>query len=484
MESIWRKTSEIKPRPALSGKLECDTAIIGGGICGILCAMQLKARGIDAVVLEAERICSGATEGTTGKITAHHGDICSFLISKYGKAAGREYIKANLDAISEYERIIKSENIDCDFTRCRNYIYSTLSKEKIEREAQAARALGLECSVVKPPLPFFTAGAVMCENQAMFNPLKFVSAISEKLTVYEHSRVTRVEGNTLFTDGGRVKARNIIFACRMPFVNFPGLYFMRMRLERSYILTVQSNFQPEGMFIGMEKGTLSLRPYGKYLLAAGGAHTCGEEKPDSGYAAVETALGQYLPEYRVVCMQSAQDCIPAGRVPYIGRFSKIHRNWYIASGFQKWGMTSAMLASVYLSDMISGENEHINSIFAPSFPSKDRCSEISKNIGRSVCGLSRRLLFTQVKSLENGSAAHVRYRGKLYGVYRDEAGEFHSVSAACPHLGCRLEWNKNEKSWDCPCHGSRFDMDGNILSGPALRRIKTKEKDTFFLDNK
>lgn len=473
MKSIWRETCEIEERKPLDENIETEVAVIGAGMTGILAAYYLQREGKDVVVLEAKKIGSGQTQNTTAKVTSQHGLIYHALLKQYGKEKAQQYALANETAIREYQNIITDLQIDCDFEYKNSYIYSK-SRKELEAEAKAACLLGLPAALAKEelPLPFPVWGAVEFQNQAQFHPLKFLKAISEKVKVYENTEVERVEGNKLITKQGSVQAEKIIFACHFPFVNFPGMYFARIHQERSYVLALKDASQVNGMYMGAEKGDYSFRNYGEYLLLGGMGHRTG--KNAGSYEALRKAAEKWFPNSQEIYHWSAQDCMTLDKIPYIGQYSKENPDWYVATGFQKWGMTTAMVAALILRDLICGQEVFYKDVFSPSRFSLGNIPALLAETGHSIKGLGKRVLFISGKEAEDilpGQAEVVLYKGKKAGVYKNIEGKIYAVDIRCPHLGCQLEWNAAELSWDCPCHGSRFDYRGNLLNNPAQKNI-------------
>lgn len=479
MESIWSKTCEIGKKDALRGDIQADTVVIGGGMAGLLTAYELERSGIRAVVLEAGHIGGGQTKNTTAKITSQHGFFCRTFIEKKGKNTAEKYVQANQAAIEEYKKVICDEKIECDLTEADAYVYSQ-DAEKIESEAAAARELGINASVEKQiEIPVSCAGAVKFPDQALFHPLKFMRALSEKLTVYEDSRVTEVEENLVKTACGSVRADKIVFATHFPFVNFPGMYFARMHQERSYVLALENAGTLEGMYIGDGKDSLSFRQYGNYVLIGGMGHRTGESE-DGGkyeggsYEGLREAARRLYPGSREAACWSAQDCITADQVPFIGRYAQDRPDWLVATGFQKWGMTSSMVSAMIVRDIIcEKENDHAE-VFSPSRFSSEELPQIVKDSGKAVKGLTKRFFHIPNESFEQLRPGHggvVETESGKAGVYKEEDGQIYQVDIVCPHLGCELVWNPDEKTWDCPCHGSRFDYKGTLLEGPAQEGI-------------
>ena len=470
MESIWTESCLIKEREPLKGNIEAEIAVIGAGLAGLLAASALQKAGRRTIVLEANRIASGQTRNTTAKITSQHGMIYRRLIDTVGKSKARQYAMANEAAVETYRRLIAEENIDCSFEERSAFLYGNDGKE-LEAEAEAASSLGLPASFVRETaLPFPTAGAVRFAHQAQFHPLQFIDHIARPLTVYENTSALRVEDDQIETTGGQVRAKQIVFACHYPFVNFPGMYFARMHQERSYVLALESASRVDGMWIGSGEGAFSFRNYKDLLLLGGGGHRCGENRAGGKYELLRKMAKSWFPDSREIAHWSAQDCVSADGIPYIGRYAESRPNWYVATGFHKWGMTSAMASAMLLRDLICGRENPYADVFAPDRFDAKTLTGIAAEGGQAVKGLAKELFqipAERAAEIPGGHGGVVLLHGEKVGVYKTEDGRLYPVDIRCPHLGCQLEWNPDERSWDCPCHGSRFDRFGHLISGPA-----------------
>ncbi len=472
MESIW-STTKIPARPRLAEDITTDVAVIGGGMAGILVAYQLMLRGVDVVVLEAARIASGQTRGTTAKITSQHGHVYSRLIAQLGSEKAAQYARANQAAIEEFARIVERENIACDFERGSAFLYSTRDFAPLQAEADAARSLSLPARLVGADrLPFPATGAVEFCDQAQFHPLKFLKAIAPKVTVYEQTRVQRVEPDALYTRDHVVRAKHIVFASHYPFVNKPGYYFARIHQERSYVLALEGAPRLKGMYISMDDDGHSLRNYRKYLLLGGENHRTGESTPGR-YDALQATAQKMFPGAREVARWSAQDLITLDGLPFIGRYARSRPTWHIAAGFMKWGMTSSMAAAMILSDDICSKRNRNAPVFRPQRFSTAELPPLSRESAQAVKGLVLGVAQADMllSELPAGRGGIVEADGKKLGAYRDPSGRVFFVTTRCPHLGCELAWNQDELSWDCPCHGSRFTHEGRLISGPAQEGI-------------
>lgn len=499
MKSIWQQTA-VPPRFS-PGPLpaQAQTVIIGGGMAGILTSFLLKEAGVESIVLEARQIGGGQTCRTTAKITSQHGLCYDRLIRTLGTDSARLYARANEAAVAEYRRIIAKYGISCHFQELSSCLYTSRSAAALRREAEAAFRLGLPARLSgQTALPFPVKTALYFDRQAQFHPLEFLYTLAGMLRVYENTPVLEISGNTVRTAAGTVRADHVIFACHYPFLRSAGLYFARMHQERSYVLAIRDAFVPDCMYYGTDRDAPSLRSFEGLLLIGGSGHRTGETPPQDCYRALARngkELGLLPAEAARSCQAvaarwSAQDCMTLDGLPYIGRFSRLHFHWYVATGFGKWGMTGSMAAACLLRDLLLGRENPYAALFSPQrFPLPAVLPSLQKESGHALRSLTARLSsappvpppsaaqepprppFSQIACLAPGEGRIVTYRGRKTGVSLDKDGVPHFVSPYCPHLGCQLTWNATEKTWDCPCHGSRFTCDGRLLDGPAQRGL-------------
>ena len=477
-KSLWQEEVSLPSYPPLAGNVETDVAVIGGGIAGILTAHELTRRGVRCIVIEADRILHGETAHTTAKITSQHGLIYDKIIRTRGMEIAKLYAAANEKAIEDYESLVRDKGIDCDFRRLPAYLYAVQDTTPIRKEVRAAAACGIKAAfTTKTTLPFAVAGAVRFENQAQFHPLKFLSALLPPLTIYENTTFLSVSGHKVTTDRGTVTAKAVVFATNFPPVNFPGLFFLRMHRERSYVLALEHAARLDGMYLGTETGAdYSMRNVGDgdTVLLGGAGHRTGENRSGGNYGKLHDGAHRFFPTASERFAWSAEDCITLDGVPYIGRFSASRSNHYVATGFGKWGMTSAMVAAHLLADLITGRKNPYTEVFTPQRFSVSSIPSLWNETVHACGSIGKRIFYLPAKnawSIPAGHGGTVRIGGQKVGVYReimpDGSVKNHRISVKCPHLGCELEWNPEEKTWDCPCHGSRFDPDGVCLTGPA-----------------
>ena len=427
MDSIWTKTVTMPKFPVLDGNMKTDVLIIGGGMAGILCAHFLQKQGVDYVLAEGRTLCSGVTKNTTAKITSQHGLVYQKIAKQRGTEMAGLYLNANQAAVRTYAELAKK--FACEFERKTNYVYSLHDRKKLEREMRVLERLGFDSHFAEyTQLPFRVEGAVGFANQAQFHPLKFAAGIAQGKNIYEHTYVKELKPHRAVTDKGDILFDQVIFATHFPVDNKHGMYFLKMYQHRSYVIAYEQGANVEGMYVDEAMKGMSFRNYGDLLLIGGGDHRTG--KQGGGWKKIEAAAKEYYGEMQETARWAAQDCMSLDEVPYIGKYSKNMPGCYVATGFNKWGMTLSMVAAEVLTDLVCGRENVYADLYDP---------------GRSM-------LRTQL--MVNGAEAVMNL--------------VMPAKRRCPHMGCGLKWNKEERSWDCPCHGSRFDEAGGVMDGPAM----------------
>lgn len=431
MKSLWEQTSKQTNHGCLDKDIHTDILIIGGGMAGVLCAYMLHQAGADYVLVEAETVCGGITKNTTAKITSQHGFIYDKLIRRFGIQKARRYLEANEAALQKYRELCRG--IDCDFETKDAFVYSRSSRTKVEKEIAAMQRLDFPAELADSlTLPFPVAGAVRFPNQAQFHPLKFVSAITPGLHIYENTAVRELIGLTAVTEHGKITAKKIVVATHFPFLNKHGAYFLKLYQHRSYVIALENAPDVGGMYVDEAQNGLSLRNYQNLLLIGGGDHRTG--KNGGGWQELRDFARKHYPNAKEKYHWATQDCMSLDSIPYIGAYSGSTEGLYVATGFNKWGMTSSMVAAMLLCDMVQGKENRYAEVFSPS----------------------RSILRPQLAA--NGIEAVISL--------------LTPTTKRCPHMGCALKWNKTEHTWDCPCHGSRFTQDGRLIDNPATGGLK------------
>lgn len=437
---------------------------------------MLKQKGRDVVLIDAAEIASGNTKNTTAKITSQHDLIYSKLIVEFGEEKARQYAKANELAIKKYKEIIEDKRIECDFEEKPAYVYSLNEVDVLKEEVEAAKNLGIDAEFVQEAnLPFKINGAVKFNNQAQFNPLKFLKGISNELVIYENTRALEIKENLVVTSGGNITANNIVVATHYPIMNAPGYYFMKMHQERSYVLALENTSEIDGMYIDLNKEGYSFRTYNNLLLLGGISHRTGENEEGGSYDELRKVAKRLYPKAKEKYYWSAQDCMTIDGIPYIGRYSSETPNIYVATGFNKWGMTSSMVSAMIISDMILEKENDFSEIFSPRrFDLSLSINNIANDLIETAKNFIAQKVYipsSEIEHIKNGHGGIIEYNGEKVGVYKNKEGKEFFVSTKCTHLGCQLSWNSDELTWDCPCHGSRFDYKGRLIGSPATKDL-------------
>jgi glycine/D-amino acid oxidase-like deaminating enzyme/nitrite reductase/ring-hydroxylating ferredoxin subunit len=497
--SLWVDSAPETDYPVLKPGLHVDVAVLGGGIAGLTTALLLKRDGASVAVVEAGRVGAGVTAYTTAKVSSLHGIQYQSVESSFGADGARAYAEANEAGLGQIARFIDELGIECDFRRKSAFTYTEDPDDvgRIEDEVEAASRAGLAASfTTDTDLPWPVAGAVRVDDQAEFHPRRYLLPLAEAVAgggshVFERSRAIAVAGGKehvrISTTRGELTADQVVVATHFPFLDRGG-YFARMHPERSYGLGLylkRGAKAPQGMYLSTESPAHTVRshptPRGEMVIAGGESHKTGQGGDTAARVArLERWARERFDVRSIEYRWSTQDNMPVDGVPFIGRLAPFQKRLWVATGFMKWGLTNGTAAGMILTDLIAGRvnpwaDLFDSTRFKPLASAKELVKE-NANVGVHFVGdhLGRPDV-PSVGSLAPGEGGIVRRGASKVAAYRDEGGTVHAVSAVCTHLGCQVKWNQAERSWDCPCHGSRFDVSGRVIQGPAVKDLEPKE---------
>lgn len=433
MDSIWQMTTPQLSLPTLDGDKRTDILIIGGGLAGVLCAWFLDQAGADYILVEAKTVGSGITGKTTAKVTAQHGILYQRLLNRWGRERAQMYLEANRRAVGQYRALCRE--LGCEFQEQPAYVFSRAGRDKLLREVEALDELGLHTAIQqKTPLPFPVAGAVSMEGQGQLHPLEFLRTLAKDLRIYEHTKVQGISPGTALTDHGVIRSNKMVIATHFPILNKHGLYPLKLYQSRSYVLALKNTPVFDGMYVEDKDNGLSFRRQGELLLLGGGGHRTGHK--GGGWEQLRALARRWYPDAREVAHWATQDCITPDGGAYVGQYSPRTPDLFVTTGFHKWGFTNAMAGAEILRDLLQGKANPYAPAFAP-----DRPMPLSNLLGNAA------------------EAAWDLLR---------------PTAPRCPHMGCALRYNAPERSWDCPCHGSRFDENGALIDNPATDDMKRR----------
>lgn len=488
--SYWIKSAEETNYPKLEEDIQVDVAIVGGGIVGITSAYLLMKEGLRVAVVDANRILRGTTGHSTAKITSQHALIYAKIKKEMSQELAQQYAEANEKAIHLIAGIAEENHIDCDFAWRSAYVYTQTQQmlKALEDEARVVSDLGIKASLLDEcPLPFKVKAALRFESQAQFHPLKYLQALAREITekgshIFENTAAVDILGDPpaiLTHNGKKVRADKIIIASHYPFFDGGALYFSRIYAEKSYILAIRSKEKfPEGMYISAEDPARSLRSQsdqdGELVLVAGEHHKTGDGQDlNAHYQNLINFARETFSVQELVYRWSTQDCMTIDGVPYVGHLTPRSPHLFVATGFGKWGISNGTASAMILKDLIvKGDNpwaavynpSRFNLVALKSFAVQN--ADVAKEY---ISGKTVKL--PDHLDIPTGEAQNIELEGQRLGAFRDDEGELHLVDITCTHLGCELKWNEAERTWDCPCHGSRFTIDGNVVEGPAFNHL-------------
>nr|WP_269859605.1 FAD-dependent oxidoreductase [Streptomyces sp. RPT161] len=496
--SYWMESAAHTSYPRLDDDVNADVAVIGGGMAGLCTAWELARTGRSVVVLDAAHIAAGVSGHTTAKLTAQHGLIYAHLRSRFGAEAARLYAQSQSEGVERVVATAMDLGVDCEIERRPAYTYAADAQHnsEIHEEVDAAREAGLDASLVTDTgLPFATGSGIRVAEQVQFHPRRYLLALAEDLTrhhgrIYEHSRVTHLrEGRTnkVTTDtGATVTAESVVIATHYPVFD-RSLAFSRLRPLRELVIAgpMDAELAPHGMYITPHEGTRSVRsaPYGegrRLLIVTGEKYTPGEPGATERFERLTGWARERFPIREITHHWATQDNWTTDRVPHVGLFHLAARNVYVATGFGGWGLSGGAMAGRMLADLIEGKDVAWAGLYDPRriHPIAEAGAFVKANLATARHFVADRLCPGRddaLNAIPPGGGAVVRWKGQHRAVHRDDEGALHAVSAVCSHLGCLVAFNEVERSWDCPCHGSRFSIGGEVLHGPATAALQPRD---------
>ena len=495
MNSYWeeeRKNHDLFEEIKEDKKV--SVCIIGGGLTGLQTAYNLSDK-LDVVILEKDRICGSTSGKTTGKITSQHGVFYDYLIDSQRKKKKKMYLEANEKAIQNIKDIIEKEEIECDLEEESSYVFTKQETklDMIKNEQKAVDKLQKEKSdyVKEIELPTEISGAIEFKNQAQFHPLKYAYGLAKAIIkndgkIYENTKVTDIkrenEKYVVYANKNKVIADYVVLATRYPIMNVPGYYFLKMYQSTSYAMVFDAKKKLfDGMYISYETPNVSFRTIRdgdrELLLAVGYDYKTGTEELRDGYQRLEVIVRKMYPDAEVLYKWTAEDCISLDKIPYIGQYSSIMKNLYIATGFNKWGVTSSNVAANIITDKILQKENKYEEIFKSTRiePIKNRqeMGDMLKEANKSILLSRFKIPKEELDNIKIGEGKIIKIDNTKVGVYKSKTGEIYKVKPICTHLGCELYFNNIEKIWECPCHGSKFTYDGKSIEVPSNKDLKT-----------
>ncbi|MFC4404415.1 FAD-dependent oxidoreductase [Gracilibacillus xinjiangensis] len=490
---LWKENSKIKDFPQLKNNEKTDVVVVGAGLTGVTTAYLLATNGVKVILVDREEIGHGTTGHTTAKITAQHGMIYNEFISHFGKEQALLYFQSQVDAMTRMEKIIKDLAIECHFEKQDAYLFTNDEKNqrKLESEFEAYQTLDIDGEgLLELPINFPMKYALKMRDQAQFHPMYYLKALVDEIIkhggkIYEKTPIYDIDS----TDHRVVRALNqntivcdhVVIATHFPFYEGEALYSARMYPSRSYVAGFSSDVKyPGGMYLSVDNPTRSLRSIihneQEIWLLGGEDHKTGQYQnntmpysllKDFGEANFSVKEWQY--EW------SAQDYITLDKLPYIGRLNKNRPEIFVATGYRKWGMTNSMVAANIISGLIlQKDNPYIDLYRSNRFHADPDLKQfISTNTNVAKEFVTGKIVSEKqdMKQLKTNSATKVKHHGQTIGLFKDMQGKVHAVDTTCTHLGCEVNWNNTEKTWDCPCHGSRFEYNGDVVEGPAIEPL-------------
>jgi glycine/D-amino acid oxidase-like deaminating enzyme/nitrite reductase/ring-hydroxylating ferredoxin subunit len=497
-DSYWMHTTASTSFPALTESTRADVVVIGAGIAGLATALEVSRTGRSVLIVEADRVATGVTGYTTAKLTAQHGLIYADLRKALGQEAARQYAQSQQYAVEHVVRTSDELGISCQLERRPAFTYAESAEriEELRAEANAAREAGLPASfTTETGLPYEVAGAVRVEDQVQFHPRQYLLGLVDHLLqqgvrIHERTRIvnlTEGEPCQVRTEhGDTITAADVVIATHYPIFD-RALLFARLKPRRELVVAapVPAEADPAGMYITNEQATRSVRtaPLNdkqRLLIVTGEKFTPGTARVVERFDRLAEWTRERFGVSEIAYRWAAQDNATTDDVPFIGPFHPGARHTWVATGFGGWGMSNGVLAGLLLSDLIAGRTQDWAGLYDPRrlHPVREATALLSAQAEVGKHFIADRLRSTHVDTpsdIPPDTGAIVRSGARQYAIYRKPTGETVVLSARCTHLGCIVAFNDAEHTWDCPCHGSRFAVDGTVRQGPATRPLEPEE---------
>lgn len=495
MNSIWLENLNTKKSNKLENNINTDVCIIGAGITGITIGYKLNKENIPFIIVEKDYIASKSSGYTTAKITSQHGLIYSYLKNAYSLKFASDYLYANESAIEDIKRIIFNEKIECNFEIKSSYVFTNDSKKvnDIKSEYDTLNKIGFKTNLLNNVnLPLKSLAAIEFTNQAQFTPTKYILELANKFyeNIYENTCVKKIykNGSSFIVEtenGNNITCKKLVIATKYPIKDIPGFYFTKLYQETSYVIAIKTDKKIDGMFINCDIPKISLRSVNynnENIILLGGQNNRTGEKVNilDKYKNLENIAKSMFDKFEILFKWNTEDTISLDKIPYIGKYSNLYKNCYVATGFNKWGMTSSNIAANIIFNNIIGKKykyEHVfNSTRFNILKNRKAIGELTKESIKGLVTNKLKVKMEDYNNLENGNGIIIKEKGKLVGVFKDISGKIYKVNPICTHLGCLLNFNRLDKTWDCSCHGSRYTYDGKIIYGPSSKNLEKIEE--------
>ncbi|WP_424767460.1 FAD-dependent oxidoreductase [Paenibacillus sp. sgz302251] len=496
-ESYWSdSTTSLPTYPKLENDRNADICVVGGGISGITSAYLLTQAGFKVVLLEAGKLLNGTTGHTTAKITAQHDLIYDELMKREGKEKASLYYNANDEALRFIRHTIDHLKINCGYSTQDAYVYTNSESyiNHLEKEMFAYSTLGIPGSYMDHvPLQIPAKAAIKMNGQAQFHPLHYLIALVKGFVeaggeIFENTTAVDVENDgtlakVITSEGRHIACKHVVSCTHFPFHDGGGFYFARMHADRSYVLGIKvEGDYPGGMYLSAEDPKRSIRyaemeGHHKLLLVGGQSHKTGQGVCTiNHYEELHNYVKEHFDLKEVTYRWSAQDLVTGDKIPFIGRITSSSPNIFVATGYRKWGMTNGTAAALLIRDLILEKENPYEELYSPSrsmsWNTIKKLVVDNADVAKHLIAGKLEMVYKRPEDLANDEGSVVKVHGRRAGAYKDKDGQLYLVDTTCTHMGCEVEWNNGERTWDCPCHGSRFSISGEVMEGPAEKPLK------------